>query len=166
VHSWFKGSSCMHLYALQLLCLSFCDYNVWQFCHLFLDPLQLPSMWSQLALILWYSEFILSALSYSSDFGIIEVLWYFKIHFRSSLFSVFYSWLFILLFIFQRCLFFLFNHSSYLYTPTVFYQCSLGKSLASILLMLLHSGTMLVADLVVGFLLFCGHKHGELHAES
>lgn len=58
------------------------------------DPLQLPSMWSQLALILWYSEFILSALSYSSDFGIIEVL-------------------------------------------------CLGKSLASILLMLLHSGNSL-----------------------
>ncbi|XP_061969628.1 uncharacterized protein LOC133692582 isoform X2 [Populus nigra] len=55
---------------------------------------RLPSMWSQLALILWYSEFILSALSYSSDFGIIEVL-------------------------------------------------CLGKSLASILLMLLHAGNSL-----------------------
>ncbi|KAI5600029.1 hypothetical protein BDE02_02G235000 [Populus trichocarpa] len=63
-------------------------------------------MWSQLALILWYSEFLLSALSYSSDFGIIEVL-------------------------------------------------CLGKSLASILLMLLHSGTRLVADLVFAVLLVC-----------
>uniref|UniRef100_A0A3N7EKX8 Uncharacterized protein n=1 Tax=Populus trichocarpa TaxID=3694 RepID=A0A3N7EKX8_POPTR len=45
-------------------------------------------------------------------------------------------------------------------------QRFLGKSLASILLMLLHSGTRLVADLVVGLLSFCGQKHGELHAES
>ncbi|KAL9397900.1 hypothetical protein Peur_012153 [Populus x canadensis] len=59
-----------------------------------------------LALILWYSEFILSALSYSSDFGIIEVL-------------------------------------------------CLGKSLASILLMLLHAGNRLVADLVFAGLLVC-----------